>query len=126
MINEEKVILMTKMAAYETGKGKKDMAVAGYFRSDYIGFQLVKSWLSATIVFLIVCVLYVVYDYEALMSQIYTLEPIAAGKGLIGWYAATVGIYMVVSYIIAVRRYWKAAKNVKKFTEELGELEEEE
>ena len=43
MINEEKVAVMTRMAAYETGEGKKDIAVCGYFRSDYIGFQLLKS-----------------------------------------------------------------------------------
>ena len=33
MINEEKVKLMTKMASYEAGEGKKYLAVCKYFRS---------------------------------------------------------------------------------------------
>ena len=51
MINEEKVILMTKLASYETDNGKKDILVVNYFRSDYIGFQLLKSVIAATISF---------------------------------------------------------------------------
>ena len=35
MINEEKVILMTKLASYETHEGKKDMTVVHYFRRLY-------------------------------------------------------------------------------------------
>ena len=49
MINEEKVILMTKLASYETHEGKKDMTVVHYFRGDYIGFQVLKSVIAATI-----------------------------------------------------------------------------
>ena len=37
MINQEKVLRMTKMASYEEHGGRKDRAVVGYFRSDYIG-----------------------------------------------------------------------------------------
>lgn len=51
MINEEKVILMTKLASYETHEGKKDMTVVHYFRGDYIGFQVLKSVIAATISF---------------------------------------------------------------------------
>ena len=37
MINEEKVIMMTKLASYESGEGKKDISILNYFRNDYIG-----------------------------------------------------------------------------------------
>mgnify|MGYP000572594832 CR=1 FL=1 len=40
MINEDKVILMTKLAAYEQHEKKKNMAVGNYFRSDYMGLQM--------------------------------------------------------------------------------------
>lgn len=42
MLNEERIILMTKLASYESGEGKKNAAIGGYFRSDYIGMQVVK------------------------------------------------------------------------------------
>ena len=42
MLNEERIILMTKLASYESGEGKKNAAIGGYFRSDYIGMQVVR------------------------------------------------------------------------------------
>ena len=39
MLNEERVILMTKLAAYEQNEGMNMVAVGKYFRSDYIGIQ---------------------------------------------------------------------------------------
>ena len=50
MLNEERVILMTKLASYEANDGKRNVAIGSYFRSDYIGWQVLKSIISATIV----------------------------------------------------------------------------
>ena len=64
MINEEKVILMTKMQAYEDGKGKRHVAIASYFRSDYLGFQVLKAVISVTIALIIIYAAYILYDLE--------------------------------------------------------------
>ena len=34
MLNEERVILMTKLASYEANEGKKNVAIGNYFRSE--------------------------------------------------------------------------------------------
>lgn len=49
MINEEKVKIMTKLAMYEQGRGRKHLPVSRYYRSDYIGLALIKnfSWLRS-------------------------------------------------------------------------------
>ena len=52
MINQEKVLRMTKMASYEEHGGRKDRAVVGYFRSDYIGKQTIISLIVITAAFL--------------------------------------------------------------------------
>ena len=49
MLDEEKVILMTKMAAFIDREGKKNDAINSYFRSDYVGYNIIKSIISATI-----------------------------------------------------------------------------
>ena len=46
MINEEKVKIMTKLAMYEQGKGRKYLPVSRYYRSDYIGLALIKNFFS--------------------------------------------------------------------------------
>ena len=36
MLNEERIILMTKMASYEANEGRRNVAIGRYFRSDYV------------------------------------------------------------------------------------------
>ena len=76
MINQERLRLMTKMAAYEADEGKKNMAIASYFRSDYMGLQIIKSIICATIAYLIIFGLFIYYDFETFMQNLYkTLTP---------------------------------------------------
>lgn len=51
MLNEEKVILMTHMASYESGEGRKNVKIGNYFRSDYIAVQVLKSVVCGTIAY---------------------------------------------------------------------------
>jgi hypothetical protein len=51
MLNEERVILMTRLASYEAGEGKQNVAIGKYFRSDYIRIQTIKSIIYGTITF---------------------------------------------------------------------------
>ena len=55
MLNEERVILMTKMASYEENEGKKNVNIGNYFRGDYIAIQVLKSIFCATIAYAIGC-----------------------------------------------------------------------
>ena len=47
MINEQRTILMTRLASYEKGEGRKNVKIGNYFRSDYIAIQILKAviWL---------------------------------------------------------------------------------
>ena len=54
MLNEERIILMTKTAAYEEHEGKKNMAIGGYFRSDYMELNIIKSLFFSTAAFILV------------------------------------------------------------------------
>lgn len=74
MLNEERIILMTKLASYESGEGKKCAATGSYFRSDYVGMQVVKSVICGTLAFLICFALYVLYDFETFMLEIYKMD----------------------------------------------------
>ena len=93
MIKEEKVILMTKLASYESGKGKKDINILNYFRGDYIGFQILKSVIAATVSFLAVFAVYVFYNFETLIQDIYKMDLLSYGKTIIILYLCVVGAY---------------------------------
>ena len=84
MVNEQKVLQMTKMAVYESGEGRKDKAVSGYFRGDYIGLQMILSFLVITAAFAAVAAAYVCFNFEELMADIYTMDLVEMGRSVLG------------------------------------------
>ena len=77
MLNEEKVILMTKMAAFIDREGKNNDAINSYFKSDYVAFNIIKSVISATIVFAVFIAAYVLYDFENVLSDYILLSDLS-------------------------------------------------
>ena len=122
MLNEERIILMTKMASYEEKEGKKNVAIGSYFRSDYITIQVLKSVLSATIAFFIVFALYILYDFEVFMQDIYKMDLIGFAQDILIYYGVTVVCYGVLSYVIYSYRYAKAKKSLKCYYHNLKKL----
>lgn len=122
MLNEERIKLMTKMAAYEADEGKKNVAIGNYFRGDYIGLQAIKSIISATIAFVIVFGLFVFYDFEVFMSDIYKMDLLGFGRTVITAYLIFVAVYALISYMIYTYRYAKARKSLKMYYNNLKKL----
>lgn len=122
MINEERVILMTKLASYEANEGKKNVAIGSYFRSDYIGWQVLKSIISATIAFAVVFAVYIFYDFELFMTDIYKMDLLEFATTILTYYLVTVGVYAVISYIVYAYRYSRAQKSLRLFQQNLKKL----
>ena len=122
MLNEERIKLMTKMAAYEADEGKKNVAIGNYFRGDYIGLQVIKSIISATIAFVIVFGLFVFYDFEVFMSDIYKMDLLGFGRTVITAYLIFMAVYALISYMIYTYRYAKARKSLKMYYNNLKKL----
>lgn len=122
MLNKERIILMTKLASYETKEGKKDAAVYSYFKGDYIGLQVIKSILSATIAFVIIVVLAVFYDFEVFMADIYKMDMLAFAKKILITYLCTVGGYGILAYFVYLYRYKKTKANLKRYYNNLKRL----
>ena len=122
MINEEKVILMTRLASYESNEGKKDISIVNYFKGDYIGFQILKSVIAATISFLALFGVYVFYNFEELMQNIYKMDLLGFGKDVIILYLCTVGAYGVITYVLFTYKYNKVKKNLRNYYSNLKKL----
>lgn len=124
MLNEERVILMSRLASYEDGEGKQNMAVGKYFRSDYIRMQTIKSVIYATIAFVVVVALIVLMDFESFMGDIYQMDMLQYARSILFWYLGFVGIYGVISYVIYTIKYKSARKNLKIYFNNLKHLSE--
>ena len=122
MLNEDKVILMTRMAAYEENEGKKNVQIGNYFRSDYISLQVLKSVVSATIGFGVIFALYIFYDFETFMQDIYKMDLIAFARNVLIVYGVSVVVYGVITYIFYSWRYARARESLKNYYGNLKKL----
>lgn len=122
MLNEERVILMTQMASYEGGEGKQSVKIGNYFRSDYIALQLLKSILCGTIAYVVLFALYVFYDFEVFMQELYEIDLFAFAQGVLRYYLLSVGGYAVLTYVICTYRYAKAKNSLKSYYHNLKKL----
>lgn len=123
MLNEEKVIQMTKLASYEQGEGKKYVPIINYFRTDYISSQLLKSFIAGTASFMAIMGVYLFYNFELLIEDVYNIDFIEFGKQIGSIYLTLMAIYLVATYILAVFRYSRAKKSLKNYYANLKRLE---
>ena len=102
MLNQERIILMTKMASYEENEGKKNNAIMNYFRGDYVWLQVMKSFVCG--------------------MDIYKMDLMEFGKSVLMKYLLVIGIYSIISYAIYCYRYAKAKNGVKLYMNNLRRL----
>lgn len=125
MINQEKVLRMTKMASYEEHGGRKDRAVVGYFRSDYIGKQTIISLIVITAAFLAGLGAYLVFHFSEVMGNIYSMDLVGTAKKILTLYLMAAVLYVAVTYVIYTIRYAKAKKRLQLFLEYLDCLDQD-
>ena len=122
MLNEERVILMTKMEVYEENDGKRNVQIGNYFRSDYISLHILRSIICGTIAFAVLFLLYLFYDFEVFMENIYEMDLVGFAKNLLIVYGSTMVIYGIISYMVYSYRYSKAKKSLKDYYDNLKKL----
>ncbi len=114
---------MTRLAAYESSEGKKNMSIGTYFRGDYISGQIMKSIIYGTVAFALVFVLYLLYDAEKLMESIYEIDLMGFGKELLIRYLVFIGIYSVITYIVYAVRHRRARRKLRIYYNNLRRLD---
>lgn len=122
MLNEERIILMTQMASYEQGEGRKNVKIGSYFRSDYIAVQVLKSIVCAIIAFCIIFGLYLVCNYEELLQNLYEMDLLGFVKDVLTYFFASVGGYGLFTYFVCSWKYASAKKSLKCYYHNLKKL----
>lgn len=130
MVNEERIKLMTRMAAYEKEEHQKNKKIVSFFKKDYISMHMLTSIICTTIAFGIVFALYVLYDFEIFMKEIYQMDLFQFAKSVIIIYLIFLGIILLVTHMVALYRYNRALQstksyyvNLKKLSQSYGEEE---
>ncbi|MBR2995470.1 MAG: hypothetical protein IKF45_02050, partial [Lachnospiraceae bacterium] len=121
-LNGDRIRLMTEMAIYEKREGRTDEQVDAYFKSDYLSAELLKSFLAATIVFLMLIGVYCLYHFEELMLTIYSLDLKLLIRQILTRYFLFLAVFLVITLIVYVRRYNHTRRNLREYYRNLKEL----
>ena len=124
MLNEERIKLMTQLASYEKNDGKKNVAIGSFFRGDYLSLQLIKSIIYGSVAYLIVFGIYMYYNFESIMDNVYSMDLIGLGTDIIKYYVIFIVAYCIISYFIYSVRYSQAMASLKNYYNNLKHLEE--
>ena len=115
MISRERVRHMTRLAEYENREGETYKKVTQYFRRDYVAMELIKSFITGTIAFCLILLMYLLYEMENLAEQINSMDIMGFGIGIIIWYLVFIALYLFATYVIYNIRYSKGRKHLKIF-----------
>lgn len=124
MLNEERISIMSKLEIFEKNEGRQNSSIRSFFRGDYIGLNMIKSVICASISFVLIGALVIIYKLNDIMAGLYTMDFATLAKDIIIYYILTVAIYCVFSYIIYALRYAKAKKKQKGYLAKLRRLSE--
>lgn len=122
MLNEDRIAMMTKLAAYEQNKGKKSLKINKYFRGDYLLMQMLKTLLYVTFSFGLALGLYLLYHLEELTENLYKMDLIGFGMQILKVYGICLAAGLAVTYLVYTYRYAKAKKSLKGFMQNLKKL----
>ncbi len=119
MINEERVRQLYKVALYEQRDEKLHRQTGKYYRSDYIGKEIMKSIFTGTLAYLFILVLFFVNRWEVFLSKINQLDVTDWIIPVIVIYVIYMLLYLVSTYIVYRIRYEDSRKHLDEYEEEL-------
>jgi len=122
MIHEERLRPMVKMAMFDKNEGKACKPMIQYARTDYISMQLLSSFITGSIAFAILCVMWVLYDTQELMQMLNGAYFLGFIKDVAVRYAIFMVIYLAATYVVYQIRYSYRRKMVKTYYKNLNEI----
>ena len=88
MLNEEKIRLMTGISMFEKKMMKESIPANRYFKSDYVGSHLIRSFIAYSLTVCLCLLLWVLYRFDDLINAMAVDDLISLGVRLVFYYAA--------------------------------------
>jgi H+/Cl- antiporter ClcA len=123
LLNENKVKMMTKMAIYEKNEGRDMIKNARYFKSDYIALGMLKTLIATTIAYIIMTIMYAMFNLENIVADINSLDYVSIGKKLAIYYVIVLVIFGIIAGFVYGYKYEHSRKGLKKYFARLNKLE---
>lgn len=122
MVNEERLRHLIKVAEFDTNEGKRCKPMTQYARKDYVSLQVLKSFVTGTITYMLMLAIWGLYSTESLIKRITGAELRGFMITLIALYIIFIMIYLLATYIVFNIKYTDGRKKVKKYYSSLKKI----
>ena len=122
MINEERVKQLYKIAIYERTEEKQHREAGLYYRSDYVGKEIIKSIFTGTIAYGLLTALWAMSNWEAVLESLNNLEIINTAVEVIVIYVGFLALYLFATFVVYLIRYGHSRKKLEQYKEDLKEM----
>lgn len=122
MVNPLKLREMISLASFEKGRGRVSMEICRYYRSDYVGLQLIRTFFLTTVGLVLAAGLVIAGNLEAILDLLVYLDigrvlwEIAAG------YLILLVLSLTVTWFLSRRRWNKARRDRQDYLLHLTDL----
>lgn len=124
-MNVQRVYQMSRLAMFEKEHREELDGARGYFRSDYIGRQMIGTWLRTTAAYLLILAGWGLYHFELLTLRIMEVDIRLLLAGIAAGYAALLFVMLLLTYLIWSYRYAVAEDDLEFYHDCLKELEKQ-
>ena len=121
MLNEEKIRQMTELALLKKKKGEQMFEIDNYFKEDYVGKQMLKSFFVYTFCFILIIVLAVLYNLEDLVISVNTVGMYSVFYIVI--YILGLIAFELITYRFFSKKYDEAQRSLKVYNDRLNYFE---
>ncbi|MBR1813420.1 MAG: hypothetical protein IJ773_06310 [Lachnospiraceae bacterium] len=123
MLNEEKIRLMTKAAAFEEREKKGILRTNRFFCFDFVTGGMLKTAVGITIGAVLVAALWGLIHIEELLTQTRLEAFIDIGLTIVFYYAIVLLIYTAISLVVYLIKYWRAEAQMQQYVNLLRRIE---
>ena len=119
MVNEDRVKNLYKIAKYEREESRRNGQIGQYYKSDYVGKEMVKSIFYGTIAYLLMVLMWALSNLESFLNSMNNLGIVADVVFIVLLYIVFMFVYLAVTYVIFRMRYQVGRKRLKAYTKVL-------
>lgn len=119
MINEERVRELYHMAVFDEREEKEVRQMGEYYMWDYVGKELVKSFFSGTIAFILLVVLWGCGNLTNLTSFLNQTDLMELIVHIVVIYVGFIVVYLLVTALVYCVRYVYGRKELRSYVNHL-------
>jgi len=119
MVNEERVKNLYKIALYERDEKKYERQTGHYYKKDYIGKEMIKSFFMGTLAYVLMVLLWIISTLDEFLRSVNNLDFIKDTVIILLLYIVFMVLYLIATYLIARTRYKEGRVRLKEYLKAL-------